>query len=78
MEIIMPKVEWGVKRTCSSCGVRFYDLTRDPIICPKCDAELDVSVPVKSRRAKPAAKTVAKKAAVKAVVKDEDLRRYIL
>ena len=72
MEIIMPKAEWGVKRTCSSCGVRFYDLTRDPIICPKCDTVFDVSVPVKSKRAKPAAKSTAK-AAVKAVVKDEDL-----
>jgi len=72
MEIIMPKAEWGVKRTCSSCSVRFYDLTRDPIICPKCGAELDISVPVKSKRAKPVAKAAAKVAA-KVVAKDEDL-----
>ena len=27
----------GTKRTCTSCGERFYDLDRDPIICPACD-----------------------------------------
>lgn len=28
----------GTKRTCQSseCGARFYDLNRDPIICPIC------------------------------------------
>lgn len=28
----------GTKRTCQSseCGVRFYDLDRDPIVCPIC------------------------------------------
>jgi len=32
------KAEWGEKRTCPRCGVRFYDLRRIKIICPKCDA----------------------------------------
>jgi uncharacterized protein (TIGR02300 family) len=31
------KAEWGTKRTCQDCGARFYDLRRDPIICPKCE-----------------------------------------
>jgi len=26
----------GSKRTCHSCSSRFYDLNRDPIICPVC------------------------------------------
>jgi uncharacterized protein (TIGR02300 family) len=28
----------GMKRTCQSgeCGARFYDLNRDPIVCPVC------------------------------------------
>ena len=69
MEILMPKTEWGVKRTCLGCGARFYDLMRDPIVCPKCDAELDITVAQKPRRAKPAA---AAKAAAKAVVKNTD------
>jgi uncharacterized protein (TIGR02300 family) len=32
------KPELGTKRQCRSCGNRFYDLTRDPIACPKCGA----------------------------------------
>ncbi len=29
----------GTKRTCqnSECGARFYDLNRDPIVCPICE-----------------------------------------
>lgn len=32
------KAERGTKRTCQnqSCGSRFYDLNRDPIVCPIC------------------------------------------
>ena len=32
------KTERGTKRTCQSgsCGARFYDLNRDPIVCPIC------------------------------------------
>lgn len=31
----------GTKRTCQNpeCGSRFYDLNRDPILCPICEAE---------------------------------------
>lgn len=29
----------GTKRTCVSCAVRFYDLTRVPPACPKCGAQ---------------------------------------
>ena len=33
------KAARGTKRTCQSqeCGARFYDLNRDPIVCPICD-----------------------------------------
>lgn len=47
----MPKPEWGVKRTCTSCRTRFYDLGRDPVVCPKCGTELDLSEAMKLRRA---------------------------
>jgi uncharacterized protein (TIGR02300 family) len=32
------KAERGIKRTCQNpeCGSRFYDLNRDPIVCPIC------------------------------------------
>jgi len=48
----MSKAEWGLKRTCQSCGARFYDLTKSPIECPKCGAEYDPEVLLKSRRGK--------------------------
>lgn len=39
----MAKPEWGVKRTCQSCDTFFYDLKKDPIICPKCLSVYDES-----------------------------------
>jgi uncharacterized protein (TIGR02300 family) len=30
------KVELGAKRQCQNCGAKFFDLNKDPIICPKC------------------------------------------
>ncbi len=33
----MVKAELGTKRTCPSCAARFYDLLKNPIVCPKCN-----------------------------------------
>ena len=35
------KAARGTKRTCQNpqCGSRFYDLNRDPIVCPICDTK---------------------------------------
>ncbi|MEO5375050.1 MAG: TIGR02300 family protein [Alphaproteobacteria bacterium] len=46
----MARPEWGSKRTCTSCGTRFYDLRRSPIRCPKCDAPFEPDAPVRSHR----------------------------
>ena len=48
------KPNWGLKRTCQACGSRFYDLAKDPIICPKCGAEFDPEAVLKTKRAKAA------------------------
>ena len=32
----MAKPELGSKRQCQHCGAKFFDLNRDPIVCPKC------------------------------------------
>ncbi len=40
----------GEKRTCPSCGVRFYDLDRRPIACPGCESEFSVDDFVRPRR----------------------------
>ena len=29
----------GTKRTCQACEVRFYDLGRNPVVCPMCGAD---------------------------------------
>ena len=37
----MAKPELGSKRLCGSCGAKFYDLNKDPIVCPKCHAVME-------------------------------------
>ena len=32
----MAKPELGSKHQCQNCGAKFFDLNKDPIICPKC------------------------------------------
>ncbi len=41
----MVKPELGTKRVCVSCGARFYDLTKQPAICPKCATEQPAEQP---------------------------------
>lgn len=71
----MSKPEWGTKRICLACNTRFYDLSRDPIVCPKCGTVHDPEAIMKSRRGrsmvedrpaptKPAPKAPAKKAPI--------------
>jgi len=42
----------GLKRICASCGTKFYDFGKFPVICPNCGAEFTGEVEVKSRRSK--------------------------
>ena len=56
----MAKAELGLKRTCLSCGMRFYDFNRTPIICPGCQTEFDPELVVRSRRGRAVPKTGAK------------------
>lgn len=32
----MAKPELGGKHQCQNCGAKFFDLNKDPIVCPKC------------------------------------------
>ena len=52
----MAKAEWGSKRACSGCGARFYDLRREPIICPVCGSVHDPERQPKPRRPGPGIK----------------------
>ncbi len=50
----MAKREWGAKHTCAECGVKFYDLHRRPIACPKCGSVIEIERARPSRRRPPA------------------------
>ena len=74
----MAKAELGIKRLCGSCGMRFYDFKRSPIICPGCSAEFDPNHVVKSRKSRSVSKISEKAAALDDddaldVIDDDDL-----
>ena len=62
----MAKVELGLKRTCLSCDMRFYDFKRRPIICPGCGTEFDLENLLKGRKSR-----AVPKSAIKASVSDD-------
>lgn len=68
----MVKPEWGVKRTCTSCGAKFYDLQHDPIVCPKCDATVDPLATGRTPRPKSTGPVVKEAPAAAAAADDAD------
>jgi uncharacterized protein (TIGR02300 family) len=52
---IVAKAELGTKRLCGNCGAKFYDLHKNPIVCPKCST---VFVPPTATRGRPEAARV--------------------
>ena len=46
----MSNPEWGIKRVCPSCTIKYYDFNKSPIICPKCEFEFDPDLLLKSRK----------------------------
>ncbi|MCY4260148.1 MAG: FYDLN acid domain-containing protein [Rhodobacteraceae bacterium] len=48
----MSKPEWGAKHHCERCDTRFYDLQRNPVICPNCQepilAEMRPAIDIES------------------------------
>ena len=40
----------GIKRICPSCGAKVYDLSKKPIVCPKCAFSFTAEAIVKMRR----------------------------
>ena len=59
----MPKDEWGSKRACPKCTVKFYDLNRDPIVCPSCEASFDLATILETYK-KPTRESAQKTVAV--------------
>ena len=68
----MVKAEWGLKRACLSCGAKFYDMQRDPIVCPKCETVFDPDAATKLKRSRQAPEEKAKPKATEAESSDDD------
>ncbi len=70
----MSKPARGTKRVCQSCGARFYDLGRTPIVCPVCQAAYQVTPPTTRRgeRAPAPEVRVKKEVEVEAIVPDPE------
>src|SRR5712672_2443749 len=49
------KPELGTKRLCTNCGAKFYDLSKDPIVCPKCHSVVEIAAPSSRSRPDPGA-----------------------
>jgi uncharacterized protein (TIGR02300 family) len=69
----LAKPEWGTKRICPNCGTRYYDLMRDPVVCPKCSTPFDPEAFLRARRTRPAAPVEKELAPVGADEIDADL-----
>jgi uncharacterized protein (TIGR02300 family) len=57
------KAELGTKRLCASCSTKFYDLNKDPIVCPKCGAVCVIAAVAPRPRGEAAAAAAAARAA---------------
>lgn len=76
----MTKEKRGTKRLCESCENKFYDLGRDPIICPNCETTFVPEKPKPKPKPKPKLKPkaaaapapVAEKEKVKEAVKESE------
>ncbi len=40
----MAKPELGNKHQCQNCGTKFFDLNKDPVVCPKCGTVQQVAM----------------------------------
>ncbi|MEQ1754705.1 MAG: TIGR02300 family protein [Micropepsaceae bacterium] len=48
----------GTKRICPSCAAKFYDLSKKPIVCPKCAFSFTAEAIVKMRRPRSSASVI--------------------
>jgi uncharacterized protein (TIGR02300 family) len=62
----------GTKRTCQSCGSKYYDFNKDKIVCPSCGEGFDPEVLLKSRRIKPVATAKPEAQSAEIVIDSDD------
>ncbi len=79
----MAKPELGNKRVCVSCAAKFFDLLKQPAVCPKCSTEQPAeqprlkrapggNIPDDKRRPKPAVVPGLEGAEVEVEVEDDE------
>lgn len=68
----MAKPELGLKRTCVACGAKFYDMGKQPAVCPKCGTEQPAEQPRPRRSANIVPDEKLKKRATAATEADGD------
>ena len=68
----MAKREWGAKHICADCGVKFYDLHRRPVTCPKCGSMVEIET-VRSNRRRPSAPPERPPAATEDATEDAEV-----
>ena len=49
------KKNLGFKRICTSCGTRYYDFAKRPIICPSCSTEFNPEYRIRGRKGRASA-----------------------
>jgi uncharacterized protein (TIGR02300 family) len=65
------KPDLGTKRLCGNCAAKFYDLNKDPIVCPKCATVMALAAVAARPRAEPVAPRAAAPAPKEEVVAPE-------
>ena len=73
----MAKPELGTKRLCMNCGAKFYDLSKDPIVCPKCHTVLELAAVSARARPEAAARAVAPAAPEEVVVPETSEAEFV-
>jgi uncharacterized protein (TIGR02300 family) len=73
------KPELGTKRLCGHCSAKFYDLNKDPIVCPKCHTVMALAALTSRSRAEPvsAARAQAAKPAEETVAPETQEAEFI-
>lgn len=57
----MAKPEWGSKRICPHCAARYYDMKKNPPVCPTCGTVFDPETLNKSRRGRSSSEEKSRK-----------------
>ena len=73
----MAKPELGTKRLCGNCAAKFYDLSKDPIVCPKCQTVLTLAAVASRSRPEPAAARAPKPAPEEVVVPETQEAEFV-